>query len=285
MDAFVEGLTEHAELGQRLHWPYGVSDEYLERIYAAVSCLIAPSEGEGFGLPLIEAAGHGLPIIARDLSVFREVAGKHAYYFSGLEPRALSDAVQGWLALDAKGEAPQSDTMPRQTWRQSSSQLLDVVLGGRWHQAWEPDDVLRWRASDVRFLSAIGKREGDRMHSTGVAGHLIYGPYIHLAAGRYELHLAGSFDGPRDPNPNIEIAVGRGERVLARADLYGAELPANSVRCLFFEADDDCHDVEVRVWVEACNVVTLSLVEIYPRTGNAADSSLLNAPLYVSVGG
>lgn len=42
------------------------------------TCLIAASFGEGFGLPLIEAAQHGLPIMARDIAVFREVAKEYA---------------------------------------------------------------------------------------------------------------------------------------------------------------------------------------------------------------
>ena len=66
-------LRSHPEWGRRLFWVNRASDEYLEKIYATSSCLIAAAEGEGFGLPLIEAARHGLPIIARDIPVFREV--------------------------------------------------------------------------------------------------------------------------------------------------------------------------------------------------------------------
>ena len=77
----VARLRSHRERGRRLFWVNGPSDEYLEKIYATSSCLIAASEGEGFGLPLIEAARHKLPIIARDIPVFREVAGEHALLF------------------------------------------------------------------------------------------------------------------------------------------------------------------------------------------------------------
>ena len=103
----------------------------MEKIYAASNCLIAASEGEGFGLPLIEAAQHKLPIIARDIPVFREVAGKHAFYFRGLEPQALTNAVQQWLELDMQGKSPRSDNMPWLTWKQSTAQLMKVVLGGQ----------------------------------------------------------------------------------------------------------------------------------------------------------
>lgn len=268
MEAFVGRLKSHPELGRHLHWPESVSDEYLDQIYAASTCLLAPSEGEGFGLPLIEAARHQLPIIARDLAVFREVAGDCASYFSGLEPSALASAVQNWLDLNARGQAPQSTHLPRQTWAQSTAQLLDVVLGGHWYKEWVPDGVIRLRGSDLRLLSQFGRREGRHMYSTGQAGHLVYGPYMFLAAGRYEVRIKGSFAGQPGPNPNIEVAVGRGNQVLARGDLYSEHLADNSERKIAFTADSDCPDVEVRVWVEACNVVTLTWLEIHQVAAN-----------------
>ena len=75
-------IEGHPELNNRLFWLREVSDEMLDQIYRSAHALLAASEGEGFGLPLIEAAQHGLPIIARDIPVFVEVAGEHAYYFT-----------------------------------------------------------------------------------------------------------------------------------------------------------------------------------------------------------
>jgi len=129
VESLVERLRQHSESNKRLFWLEGISDEYLEKIYATTNCLIAASEGEGFGLPLIEAAQHKLPIIARDIPVFREVAGDHAFYFKGLEPQGLNDAIKNWLKLDKLGQAPRSDSMPWLTWKQSAEQLVKVVLG------------------------------------------------------------------------------------------------------------------------------------------------------------
>lgn len=105
-------------------WLSGISDEYLERIYAASTCLLMPSLGEGFGLPLIEAAQHQLPMIVRDLPIFREVAGAYATYFSGLEAQDLATAVQQWLQLYEQGQHPTSEAMPWLTWEQSAQQLV-----------------------------------------------------------------------------------------------------------------------------------------------------------------
>jgi len=128
MSAFHERLHDHPELGKRLFWLNGISDEYLEKLYAVSSCLLAASEGEGFGLPLIEAAQHKLPIIARDIPVFREVAGEHAHYFRGLAADDLAKEIAGWLQLHAEGLHPTSDEMPWLTWRESAEQLKRILL-------------------------------------------------------------------------------------------------------------------------------------------------------------
>ncbi|SEI53248.1 Glycosyltransferase involved in cell wall bisynthesis [Azotobacter beijerinckii] len=129
VEALVEKLRNHPEFGKRLFWLEGISDEYLEKIYAASTCLIAASEGEGFGLPLIEAAQHKLPIIARDIPVFREVAGEHAYYFEGLAAEDLAVAIDDWLQLYGERRHPTSDSMPWLSWKESAEQLKRVLLG------------------------------------------------------------------------------------------------------------------------------------------------------------
>jgi glycosyltransferase involved in cell wall biosynthesis len=128
VETLIKRIRQHPELNKHLFWLEGISDEYLEKIYSVSICLIAASKGEGFGLPLIEAARHKIPIIARDIPVFREVAGEHAFYFDGLEPSDLSVAINNWLKLNAKGKAPQSVNMPWQTWKQSTQQLLENIL-------------------------------------------------------------------------------------------------------------------------------------------------------------
>ena len=128
VEALLERLRQHPRRQTQLFWLEGISDEYLEQVYQACACLLASSEGEGFGLPLIEAAQHHLPIVARDLPVFREGAGAHAYYFDGLTAHDLAAAIERWLALHASGQHPRSDAMPWLTWAQSAQQLLQRIL-------------------------------------------------------------------------------------------------------------------------------------------------------------
>lgn len=123
-----EKLSSHPQAGRRLFWVEGASDEFLQEIYAACRCLLMASYAEGFGLPLIEAAKNNLPILARDIPIFHEVAGKYASYFHAEQSQDLADAIKQWLALDAKGQAPGSVGMPFLTWKQSAAQLAQRIL-------------------------------------------------------------------------------------------------------------------------------------------------------------
>jgi hypothetical protein len=137
-DKLAGRLRHHPELGKRLFWLEGISEECLPRVYQASAALLVASEGEGFGLPLLEAAQQGLPIVARDLPVIREVAGEHAFYFSGEDPSRLANALRHWLALKAAGQAPPSLAIPRLTWTESAERLIQVVLQGSWYADWDP---------------------------------------------------------------------------------------------------------------------------------------------------
>lgn len=127
MEAAVSMIVSNTETDRRLFWLTGISDEFLEKLYSISTCLIAASEGEGFGLPLIEAAQHGLPIIARDIPVFREVADGSAFFFSGLKPADLASAIEEWIRLFKSNEHPKSDTLRWLTWKESVDKLVAIL--------------------------------------------------------------------------------------------------------------------------------------------------------------
>ncbi|MFP5392727.1 MAG: glycosyltransferase, partial [Gammaproteobacteria bacterium] len=121
--AIVARISQHPQLNQRLFWLKGIDDAYLAELYRTSACLLAASEGEGFGLPLIEAAHHGLPVIARDIPVFREVAGEAAFYFNG----DLAGAIKAWLAMYAEKRHPRSEQMGYRSWESNAAQLLALL--------------------------------------------------------------------------------------------------------------------------------------------------------------
>jgi glycosyltransferase involved in cell wall biosynthesis len=123
----VRTIRGSAELGRRLFWLEGVSDEYLDKVYAASDFLIAASEDEGFGLPLIEAARHGVPVIARDIPVFREIGCDSVAYFSAGEPDGLFGTIRSCLD-DKSGRRHEGwGSKPWMTWRESAAGLAGII--------------------------------------------------------------------------------------------------------------------------------------------------------------
>lgn len=151
VERLAKRLRNHPESGRRLIWLAGVSDEYLTRVYRTATCLLAASLGEGFGLPLIEAAQAGLPVLARDLDVFREVAGEHAAYFEAATPRELAEALQGWMARHAEGRTVGSQGMKWMTWADCAVALGEAaVRAAPTVEAAAPDLVVAERVRGFR---------------------------------------------------------------------------------------------------------------------------------------
>ena len=132
-------LRSHREQKRRLFWLENASDMLIGMLYSQSSALLAASYIEGFGLPIVEAGRYGLPIIAREIAVFQEVAGDHAFYFKGERPRDLAQAINKWLELTRIGKAPVSNGMPWLTWSQSVEQLLQVILHNQWCCEWKAE--------------------------------------------------------------------------------------------------------------------------------------------------
>ncbi|MES2998381.1 MAG: glycosyltransferase [Pseudomonadota bacterium] len=128
----IDKILNHSEFGKRLFWLKNASDKELKEIYNRSTALVMASEGEGFGLPIIEAAHCGLNVIARDIPVFREIAGKHAFYFTGMDPKELANALKDWLILYSKKITPNIKGMKYLSWKESTQMLLNVIIQNRW---------------------------------------------------------------------------------------------------------------------------------------------------------
>lgn len=63
--------------------------------------LLLPSVDEGFGIPILEAGAHRLPIVCSDLAALRDLAGDAAQYIDpGADPRAIAALVLARLEGD-----------------------------------------------------------------------------------------------------------------------------------------------------------------------------------------
>jgi glycosyltransferase involved in cell wall biosynthesis len=124
VEELVSRISEHKDQGKRLFWLQSISDEYLRLIYENASCLLACSKGEGFGLPLIEAAKHNLSILARDITVFREVGKNNATYFSAENSYQLKQVIESWIKGYLNNMHIESQALSLSTWDEFTKDVI-----------------------------------------------------------------------------------------------------------------------------------------------------------------
>lgn len=73
------------------------NDARLVNYYRRATALLMPSLYEGFGLPLLEAMGHGVPVITANRGATAEVAGDAGLLVDPLDEVALADAMLALL--------------------------------------------------------------------------------------------------------------------------------------------------------------------------------------------
>jgi glycosyltransferase involved in cell wall biosynthesis len=100
-------IRSHPEKDKRLHWLDSVSDEGLCLFYEACRGVFMASRGEGFGLPLVEAAQHRRYVLARDLSVFREHRMPNVHFFGDDAPAVLGDRLMDLVKCGTLSHVPE----------------------------------------------------------------------------------------------------------------------------------------------------------------------------------
>jgi len=76
--------------------------ERLPVLYDTASVFLFPSFEEGFGLPVLEAMAHGLPVVASGTSSLPEVGGDAALYVDPHDPNDIAEKVT--LAVEDEGQ-------------------------------------------------------------------------------------------------------------------------------------------------------------------------------------
>jgi len=121
-DDIVDRIRKHRLFNSALFWFDNLDDNELDYCYRHARALIAPSHAEGFGLPIVEAQLHGLPVLASDIPVHREVGGAACIYFDIGSPKQLRAELT--LLTDGRVDLPQKATVTVVTWSESCRDLL-----------------------------------------------------------------------------------------------------------------------------------------------------------------
>jgi len=128
--AYAEELGARAGDGVFLLHALGIRASYrvVADLFAIADALVLPSANEGFGIPLLEAGMHRLPIVCSDLATLRAVAGDAATYVpANATGEVIADAIVQRLARD--GAAGLRRTAKAHAWPRIVRDCVLPLLG------------------------------------------------------------------------------------------------------------------------------------------------------------
>jgi glycosyltransferase involved in cell wall biosynthesis len=89
----IQGIIHGTRSRERVHLVLQPSDTEVNKLYRGALAFVFPSRYEGFGFPPLEAMSAGVPVVASDLPVLREVLGDAALFADPLDTQAITGAI------------------------------------------------------------------------------------------------------------------------------------------------------------------------------------------------
>ncbi len=117
-------------MGEYIHEFNDLSDESLSAVLRQAQGLLFPSLAEGFGLPPVEAAALGVPVVCDELAVMREILGDYPIYASVSDVYSWETIVQSLAAAMSTSEGSNrhlKTPFPPTTWEAHFNIVLRVT--------------------------------------------------------------------------------------------------------------------------------------------------------------
>lgn len=126
------GLRREAEslgIADRVRFRGAIDDAELERLYREATMFVFPSLVEGFGLTVLEAMAHGVPVVASDGSSIPEVVGNAGILLPPDDEAAWAEAMAA-LVLDEDHHRAMAERARSRaelfTWRRTAEATLEA---------------------------------------------------------------------------------------------------------------------------------------------------------------
>jgi len=106
-----------------------VPDEELKLLYKEAEVFVFPSLSEGFGLPGLEAMAAGVPVLASDIPVFREIYQEAADYFNPIDSQEMAKKIKELLIDKEKQNTLRKEGFKisdKYSWEKMAEQTLKI---------------------------------------------------------------------------------------------------------------------------------------------------------------
>jgi glycosyltransferase involved in cell wall biosynthesis len=123
-----EEVVRKAEVTPRVKLLGYVPDAKLQELYRQASIFAFPSLDEGFGMPVLEAMAHGVPVLTSTTSSLPEVAGEAAVLADPYSVESVREGLLRLLEVDVRRHyaALGRERAVRFSWRRAAEQTWAV---------------------------------------------------------------------------------------------------------------------------------------------------------------
>ncbi len=105
-DLILDRLRRSGNVSAHIHVLQGLSTPALKRLISGARALLMPSFIEGFGLPVVEAASLGTPVVASDIPAHREVGHPGTVFVDPIDGVGWENAIGAFLVNEPFRLAP-----------------------------------------------------------------------------------------------------------------------------------------------------------------------------------
>lgn len=122
-------LVKKYDLEKEVELRSWLSESELNQLLSHATALIETTIAAGFGMPALEAMQIGLPVIAADIEVFREIAGEGALFFLPANPSDLASKVLELVRNPSISSKLQAEGVKRSklySWEKCGNETLAV---------------------------------------------------------------------------------------------------------------------------------------------------------------
>ncbi|MFN2399233.1 MAG: glycosyltransferase family 4 protein [Gemmatimonadaceae bacterium] len=126
----IQSSIDSAQTSPFIRWTGFLPDEELRHLLTGAVALVLPSESEGFGLPAVEAAACGTPVIATTASPLPELLAGGGIFVRPGDEESLRDAMQSLVAnapLRRELGRRARECADRLSWSNGASAALDAL--------------------------------------------------------------------------------------------------------------------------------------------------------------
>jgi len=209
------------------------------------------------------------PVGVTPLSIFDDL-GNAVFHFSGTSFGAIAEGIRKTLHEIKEGTAnAERIQKAADSWRaqhnyKNISQRLHHICVALLRK--NERKIKSYAASSRELKVGVGRVEGRSVVSTHTEGYLLYGPYCHLPAGRYEVVIYGKVNQLGAPAAFADIVVQYGMQLLAVQTLKTDAYDGVIARMMVY-LKDPIGNLEIRMSVSQSSDVVVDKIEIVPLLG------------------